>query len=87
MLFLLTLCAHTCYLFLEVNFHFSGPLVDSFFLSIVLDFRTFLSVDFIYSVYPCPVETSRESVLLLWFFYTLFTLCPFETKMEEYVRF
>jgi hypothetical protein len=25
LLFLLTLCAHTCYLFLEVNFFFSTP--------------------------------------------------------------
>jgi hypothetical protein len=40
----------------------------------------FLSVDFVYSVYPCPVETSRGSILLLWSFYTMFTLCPFETK-------
>jgi hypothetical protein len=40
----------------------------------------FLSVDFLYSVYSCPVETSRMSILLLWSFYTLFTLCPFETK-------
>jgi len=46
----------------------------------VLDYRTFLSMDFIYYVYPCPVETSRGSILLLWSFYTLFTLCPFETK-------
>jgi hypothetical protein len=44
-------------------------------------------VDFVYSIYPCPVETSRESILLLWSSYTLFTLCPFETKMGEYVSF
>jgi hypothetical protein len=44
------------------------------------DFRMFLSVDFIYSVYPCSVETSRGSILILWSFYTLFTLFPFETK-------
>jgi predicted membrane channel-forming protein YqfA (hemolysin III family) len=37
-------------------------------------------VDFIYSVYPCLVKPSRGSILLLWSFYTLFTLCPFETK-------
>jgi hypothetical protein len=37
-------------------------------------------VDFVYFVYPCPVETSRGSILLLWSFYTLFTLCPFEKK-------
>jgi hypothetical protein len=37
-------------------------------------------MDFIYSVYACPVKTSRRSILLLWSFYTLFTLCPFETK-------
>jgi len=28
--------------------------------------------NFIYSVYPCPVETLRGSILCLWFFYTLF---------------
>jgi hypothetical protein len=47
----------------------------------VLDYRMFLSVDFIYSVYPCSVKTSRGSILLLLSFYTLFTICPFETKM------
>jgi hypothetical protein len=51
----------------------------------VLDFRTFLSVNFVYSVHPCPIETSRWSILLLWSFYTLFTLCPFETKKGEYM--
>jgi len=25
-----------------------------------------------YSVYPCPVETSRRSILELWFFYILY---------------
>jgi hypothetical protein len=40
----------------------------------------FFSVDFIYSIYPCQVETSRGSILLMWSFYTMFTLCPFETK-------
>jgi hypothetical protein len=35
------------------------------FVPIVLNFRTFLFVDFIYSVYPCPDETSRGSILLL----------------------
>jgi hypothetical protein len=58
-----------------------GHLQTLIFFPFVLDYRTFLSVDFIYSVYPCPVETSMGSILLLWSFYTLFTLCPFETKM------
>jgi len=50
-----------------------------------LNFRTVLSGDFVYSVYPCPVETSRGSILLLWSFYSLFTFCPFETKKGEYM--
>jgi hypothetical protein len=45
----------------------------------------FLSVDFIYSTYPCSIETSWGSILILWSFYTLFTLCPFETKRGEYM--
>jgi hypothetical protein len=57
------------------------------YFSIVLDFRTFLSVDFVYSVYPCPVETSSGSILLLWSFYTLFTLCPSETKRGSICQF
>jgi hypothetical protein len=56
-------------------------------IPIVLDFRMFLRVNFIYSVYPCPVKTSRGSILLLWSFYTLFTLCPFETKMGSMLVF
>jgi hypothetical protein len=51
------------------------------FWATCLDYKTFLFMDFVYFVYPCPVETSRGSILLLWSFYTLFTLCPFETKM------
>jgi hypothetical protein len=54
-----------------------GPLTNSSLVSYCFGF---LSVDFVYSVYPCPFETSRGSILLLWSFYTLFTLCPFETK-------
>jgi uncharacterized membrane protein len=57
-----------------------GHLQTLLYFPFVLDYITFLSVDFIYSVYPCPVETSRGNILLLWSFYTLFTLCPFETK-------
>jgi hypothetical protein len=64
-----------------------GYLQTLLYSPIVLDFRTFLSMDIIYSLYPCPVETSRESILVLWTFYTLFTLCPFETKKGEYVAF
>jgi hypothetical protein len=37
-------------------------------------------MDFMYSVYPCSVETSKGSILVLWSFYTPFSLCPFETK-------
>jgi hypothetical protein len=44
-------------------------------------------VDFIYSVYPCSVEISRESILILWSFYTLFTLCPLRQKGGVYVSF
>jgi hypothetical protein len=40
-------------------------------IPIVLDFRTFLFVNFLYSVYPCPVETSRGSILWLWFSYSV----------------
>jgi hypothetical protein len=57
-----------------------GHLQTLLWFPIVLNFRTFLSVDFIYSVYPCSIETSRGSILILWSFYTMFTLCPFETK-------
>jgi len=57
-----------------------GHLQTLLYFSFVLDYRTFFSVNFIYSVYPCSVETSRVSILLLWSFYTLFTLCAFETK-------
>jgi hypothetical protein len=57
-----------------------GHLQTLLYFPIVLDFKTFLSVDFVYSVYPCTVETSRGSILLLWSFYILFTLCPFVTK-------
>jgi hypothetical protein len=60
-----------------------GHLQTLLYFPFVLDYRTFLSMDFIYSVYPCPIETSRGSILLLWSFYTLFTLCPFETKQGE----
>jgi hypothetical protein len=58
-----------------------GHLQTLLFFPSVLDFRTSLYVDFVYSIYPCSIETSRGSILLLWSFYTLFTLCPFETKM------
>jgi hypothetical protein len=57
-----------------------GHLQTLLYFPFILDYRTFFSVDFIYSVYPCPVETSRGSILLLWPLYILFTLCPFETK-------
>jgi hypothetical protein len=57
-----------------------GHLQTLLYFPIVLDFRTFFSVHFVYSVNPCPIKTSRGSILLLWSFYTLFTLCPFETK-------
>lgn len=51
---------------------------DNFYFP-VLDFcKTFITLDFTYSVYPCPVETLRESIC--GFPNTLFTLCPFETK-------
>jgi hypothetical protein len=62
-----------------------GPLANFPYFPIVLDFRMFLFVDFVYFVYPCPVKTSRGSILLLWSFYILFTLCPFETKKGEYM--
>jgi len=62
-----------------------GHLQTLLYFPIVLDFRTFLFVDFVYSVYPCLVKTLRGSILLLWSFYTLFTLCPFETKNGEYM--
>jgi hypothetical protein len=54
-----------------------GPLADSSLVYYCFG----LSVDFIYSVYPCSVEISRGSILILWSVYTLFTICPFETKM------
>jgi len=60
-----------------------GHLQTFLYFPFVLDYRTFLSVGFIYYVYPCPVEISRVSILLLWSFYTLFTICPFETKRES----
>jgi hypothetical protein len=44
-------------------------------------------VDFTYFVYPRSVEISRGSILLLCSFYTMFTLCLFETKKGEYVSF
>jgi hypothetical protein len=44
-------------------------------------------MDFIYSVFLCFVETSMESILILWSFYTLFTLCPFETKRGSILCF
>jgi hypothetical protein len=62
-----------------------GHLQTLLYFPFVLDYRTLLSVDFIYSVYPCPVETSMESILLLWSFYTLFILRPLETKKGEYM--
>jgi hypothetical protein len=62
-----------------------GHLQTLLYFPSVLDFRMSLSVDFVYSIYPCSVETSRESILLMWSFYTLFTLCPFETKRGVYV--
>jgi len=34
-----------------------GHLKTLLYFPFVLDYKTFLSVDFIYSVYPCPVET------------------------------
>jgi hypothetical protein len=52
-----------------------GHLQTLLFFPIVLDFRMFLFVDFIYSVYPCPVETSRGSILLLWSF--SYSVLPF----------
>jgi hypothetical protein len=57
-----------------------GHLQTLLYFPFVLDYRTFFPVDFMYYVYPCPVETSRGSILLLWSIYTLFTHCPFETK-------
>jgi hypothetical protein len=62
-----------------------GHLQTLLYCPSVLDFRTSLFVDFVYYVYPCSVETSRGSILLLWSFYTLFTLCPFKTKNGEYM--
>jgi len=49
--------------------------------------NVFVCKFYIYSIYPYPVETSRGSIFLLWSFYTLFTLCPFETKRGEYISF
>jgi hypothetical protein len=58
-----------------------GHLQTLLYFPIVLDFRMFLSVDFIYFVYPCLVETSRGSIFITMVFLILcFTLCPFETK-------
>jgi hypothetical protein len=38
----------------------------------------------LYFVYPCLVETSRESILLLWSFYTLFYPLSFWDKKGKY---
>jgi hypothetical protein len=40
----------------------------------------FLSVDFIYSVYPCPAKTLRGSNYFLVFLILCFAFCPFVTK-------
>jgi hypothetical protein len=47
----------------------------------VLDFRTFLSVDIYYSVYPCPAETFRGSNCFVVFLVTLFYHLSFCDKM------
>jgi hypothetical protein len=64
-----------------------GYLQILLYFPFVLDFRTFLSVDYIYSVYPCLVETLRGSILLLWSFHTLFSFVPLRQKWGVYVSF
>jgi hypothetical protein len=55
---------------------------------IVLDFRMFLSVDFIYYVYPCSVETSGGSILLLWSFsYSVLPFAHLRQKGGVFVSF
>jgi hypothetical protein len=47
----------------------------------------FLYVNFLYSVYPCPIETSRGSILWLWFSYYVLSFVLLRQKGGVYVSF
>jgi len=65
-----------------------GPLAYISLFFYCFGFRTFLSVDFIYFVYPCPVETSRGSILLLWSFsYSVLSFVPLRQKRGVFFFF
>jgi hypothetical protein len=66
-----------------------GPLTDSSLVSYCFGFENiFLSVDFIYFVYPCSVETSRGSILFLWSFsYFVLPFVPLRQKGRVFVSF
>jgi hypothetical protein len=60
-------------------------LFSSFLLFWVLE--RFWSMDFKYFVYPCSIETSRGSILILWSFYTYLPFVPLRQKLGVYVSF
>jgi hypothetical protein len=62
---------------------FWGHLQTLLYFPIVLDFRNFLSVDFIYSVLPLSCCDIKEEYFMAVVFILCFTLCLFETKMES----
>jgi hypothetical protein len=64
---------------------FLGHLQTLLYFPIVLDFRTFLFVDFIYIVNPCPVETSRGSIYYCGPSHTLFYPLSLCEKKGEYM--
>jgi hypothetical protein len=49
----------------------------------MLNIDNLATLDFIYSVYRCPVETLKGSNFFASFPILYFTLCPFETKRES----
>jgi uncharacterized membrane protein len=64
-----------------------GHLQTLLFLPFVLDYRKFLCVDFIYSVYTCPVETSRGVFYYCGLFILCLPLVPLRQKWGVYVWF
>jgi hypothetical protein len=61
-----------------------GHLQTLLHFPIVLDFRTFLSVDII-TLFTLILLRHLGGLIFVWFFFLLcFTLCPFVTKNGEY---